>query len=452
MDSSSGSMREAGSPLAFWLLAALLTVLLLAGGASRADVLGQPVVRFFAWGVLGALILFSVRVRLPRSAPALLLGATIALVALQLVPLPPALWTALPGRDLLAQSALVAGLEQPWRPLSMSPGGTANALGSLIVPAAVLLLAEQLDRDQHRRIAGVLLGLVVAGGLIALLQVSGARWDSPFVNDMRGEVSGSFANRNHFALFLAMGCVLAPVWGLRADDSRHFRAVAAIGLIPVFLLLVFASGSRAGLVLGFAGAVAGLAIARKQVRTLAARLPRRLLVPVVGIIVAAIVGVLVLSVLSGRAVSVDRALTLASADDLRNRFLPVVVQMTQFYLPAGTGFGTFDPVFRVTEPEAMLQPQYINQAHSDWLQITLEGGVAGAALLLAGAAWWGVATWRALKARPARLLPLAGSALILLVAAASLIDYPARTPLVMGVLMLAAVWLSGSTRRLDDTP
>ena len=49
--------------------------------------------------------------------PAMLLAMAIALVGLQLVPLPPALWTALPGREGLATAAQLAGFPQPWRPL-----------------------------------------------------------------------------------------------------------------------------------------------------------------------------------------------------------------------------------------------------------------------------------------------------------------------------------------------
>jgi hypothetical protein len=30
-------------------------------------------------------------------------------------------------------------------------------------------------------------------------------------------VSGTFANRNHFALFMAIGCVLAPAWAVQSS-------------------------------------------------------------------------------------------------------------------------------------------------------------------------------------------------------------------------------------------
>ena len=113
--------------LSFALLLSLLFILWLAGGASRADALGQTVVRAAAWLVVIALILFGERPMARDLRPVvLLLVIALILVLLQLVPLPPAIWQALPHRDLVSAS-IAFGESQPWRPWSMTPGATANA-------------------------------------------------------------------------------------------------------------------------------------------------------------------------------------------------------------------------------------------------------------------------------------------------------------------------------------
>src|SRR3546814_9333739 len=84
--------------LALFLL--LLSALWVAGGASHADVTGQVVTRGAAWSLLILAILLSARPVIAGADAAFwLLLATVLLVLLQLVPLPPAIWTALPGRD-----------------------------------------------------------------------------------------------------------------------------------------------------------------------------------------------------------------------------------------------------------------------------------------------------------------------------------------------------------------
>src|SRR5690606_31342127 len=127
--------------------------------------------RSVAWAVLIAYILFGQRPRLGEATPvAGCLLAAAALAALHIVPLPPSVWTALPGRELLTQAAAVIGEEQPWRPLSISPGATINALSSLIVPVVILLLVAAFSRTEHWRTATMLLALIVASALLAIVQ------------------------------------------------------------------------------------------------------------------------------------------------------------------------------------------------------------------------------------------------------------------------------------------
>ena len=88
--------------LAAALLGVFLATLWLAGGTSRADALGQAVVRFAAFAALVLVLLRGARPNFTGVRPvALLLVGMIVLALVQLVPLPPSLWSSLPGRELL---------------------------------------------------------------------------------------------------------------------------------------------------------------------------------------------------------------------------------------------------------------------------------------------------------------------------------------------------------------
>lgn len=416
----------------------------IAGGASRSDAAGQVVVRFSAWTILiGAML------ALPRfdwrevRMPIVFVGLMVALTAIQLIPLPPALWTALPGREVLTDAAAAIGEQQPWRPLSISPSATANALGSLIVPVTIFVLIANLTRTQHWRIATLLLGLTVAGSLLGLLQFSGVHFDHPLVNDTQGLISANFANRNHFALFLAIGCVVALVWAFERDGAR-WKMFVGTGTVLLLALMILATGSRMGMVVGTIGVILGLMIVRTRISGEFKRLPRKAAIALALSLVILIIGAVWLSIGLNRAVSIERILMLDASNDLRTEITPVVFDMIARYLPVGAGFGTFDPAFRMVEPDNFLRPSYFNRAHNDWLEIVLDGGLAAALLLAAVLVWFvrrSLAVWRRHE-KIASPLPQVGSAIILLVLIASVVDYPARTPMVMAILAVATAWLA----------
>ena len=160
---------------------------------------------------------------------------------------------------------------------------------------------------------------------------------------------------------------------------------------------------------------------------------------------AILIGLVVASVVLGRAESFERLGSASISGDAREDLSGVVSMMAATFAPVGSGFGTFDPVFRIAEPDAMLQFRYYNLAHNDFLQVVLEGGVLGALLLVVGIGWWAYASVRAWIA--GRGLAVLGSWMLLLVFAASFVDYPARTPIIMALGAIAAVWLAGGYPR-----
>jgi O-antigen ligase len=444
MSAAHRSVLPARFSVSLCLLILLFAVLWIAGGASRADVLGQAIARGAAWFALIAAVAFGRRPAMRRfAAPASILGLIVLLPLLQLIPLPVVAWQMLPGRDLLTEAAAASGQTQPWRPWSMVPDATANALGSLVVPAAVLLLLAGLRERERAFIPAIMLAVVVAGTAVGLLQATGAGFGNGLINGTSGDVSGPFANRNHFALFVAIGCVIVPAWAFQGGRRSGWRGPVALALMPFFVLTLLATGSRAGLAVGALAVILALLLAHKGLSRELRRAPRWVLPTSMSCVLAMLALLIGISITADRAQSINRLIMIDAAQDTRLRSLPTVLAMVKDYFPAGTGFGSFDPMFRVNEPYHLLKPTYFNHAHNEFLEIVLDGGFAGLVVLLVALGWWCVASVRALRSPlPGALPGRTGAAVLLLVLIASVFDYPARTPLIMGVMVMAAAWLT----------
>lgn len=431
-------------PLA--LIVSLMALLLIAGGASRGDVLGQSIVRAGAFLAMAITILFGPKPDFSGVRPILfIIIAAIAIPFAQMIPLPPSLWSELAGpRDFNASTAPAV-----WRPLSIVPGGTINSIASLIVPAAFLVLISQVNRNEYKATFYAILASILIAVFVALIQFSGSGFDNPFVNDSPGVVSSVFPNRNHFALVVAMGCLLVSFWLLDSRIITAIRGAIAATLVALFLFVTLAVGSRTGLVL-FALAV-GLSTAFFMVRVVfgTGRRPRMKLL-VIGI--AALFVVISLLVWIGfsadRVETIDRLLAASFDDDLRARTRSTLMDMMGEYLPFGSGLGSFDAAFRFNEPLGLLGVQYFNQAHNDYLGIALDAGLPGIVLVALAIAWWAFATMKVLRAGDTNEMWLArlGSGLLLLIFVASATDYPARTPIIMAITLIAASWLSIGVR------
>ena len=81
-------------------------------------------------------------------------------------------------------------------------------------------------------------------------------------------------------------------------------------------------------------------------------------------------------------VALHRTLTrFSSLQDDRLNYWHDIGWALKHYGLAGTGFGTFVPIYQSAESLESVVPQYINHAHNDYLELLLEGGAPAACLL-----------------------------------------------------------------------
>src|SRR5262249_51812909 len=118
---------------------------------------------------------------LPRTARSLLLilVAGLAVVVVQLVPLPPSLWAHGLGARV-AGGYLLLGEPVPWHPISLTPYATLNSLLGIIPSLALFCAILRLGAFRASWLAAALLGGAVAGIVLGALQVAAPGATSPW--------------------------------------------------------------------------------------------------------------------------------------------------------------------------------------------------------------------------------------------------------------------------------
>lgn len=439
--------------LAIILAIGLMAACFLFGGSSRADAFSQFFVRVAA--VLlgaGALVRITGADIEKIRAPMVLCFAWTSFIALQLIPLPPAIWTALPGREEAVQLADLIGFSQPWREISLVPEATLNSLLAMVVPLAVLAAVCQVPSRLYPVLLAALVLLALLSGLIGVVQVAAGGSMYFYEISNRGDAVGLFANRNHQAAMLA-ACVplLAGLAGVKQGErgGPPYGTLAFVVFVLVFPL-VFVTGSRSGviwLLVGVAGAA--LVMMRTSPETLG-RLATRPVLIAIAVAVAAAGAALTFF----RVGAIDRFLTKSVEEDLRVSLLDTMIDMAIAYFPFGGGFGAFPTLFKMDEPFAYLNERYFNHAHNDVLEIVIEGGLPAIVIALLFLAWFVRASVRLWltpysPARPQHLYGLVSSISLLILLLASTVDYPLRTPALGALAAVLAAFISRADKSLS---
>ena len=441
----------AGLTYGWIVMAALGAVVAFLGGSSRADA-----VQLIGLRPLAALLLVPAfyflaadRLRLAKT-PLLLIAMLAAVMALQLMPLPPALWAALPGRASVAEFLALAGFDDVWRPISMAPDRTLNALSSLIVPICGFI-AALCAGFRSRTILAAIAAIGVVSAAIGILQIlsgdSSALYMYAVTN--KGAPVGLFANQNHAAVFSAITLLVLAYLASEGRDGFGGTGARTIiaGLFVMVLASALLSGSRAGLLLtvmalALAAVMAWVALSKTS-STHRPRMLRKLPAPNMKTLLGAGLA-LILFVAIGFAGFGGNSTMEALADpesfeDMRWRILPALLEMARTYWLTGVGFGAFEESYHIFETDAALSRYYINQAHNDWLQFLIEGGILAVAWLVMAFAW-GTRSFIAIVRQSGLISPrsLLWFGVVTTIALASGVDYPLRTP----IFQLALAWFA----------
>ena len=372
------------------------------------------------------------------------IGAVIVVPILQLLPLPPWIWTILPGRAEVAGAYRAAGVPLPFLPISLEPLTTLRSLLSLLPAIAVFLGVLSLRKQaEFRWLLLLIFAVAVVGAGLELLQLAGGV-HSPLrfyeiTNVHRGV--GFFANSNHQAAFLYSTIGYAAIWASLARRDRSakvaFRLTVAAVLVVAIVIGLVATQSRFGVLLGLAAGFCSIPLAAG----LASEANRGRIVK----LAMAVNGLaLLLAFLFGFAGFADR-ISEGLSSDVRWPAARITWKAAVDHLPFGSGIGTFAPIFQRYEPVNLLAETYVNRAHNDWLEAWLEGGVASAAVicaLLSCFVFLAYRSWR--PADPnARLVAYAraGSVCAALLAVHSLLDYPLRTTALTVMLAISCAFM-----------
>ncbi|PYR67711.1 MAG: hypothetical protein DMF88_11985 [Acidobacteria bacterium] len=358
----------------------------------------------YSWPVVPALIaaaglflLSGARIAADQSTRALDITVMIllALIGLQLLPLPSPMLNAVSPASPGVQDAYVLAPLGLWRPVSIHPAAT-RAGFTLALMAALVFWAsrEAFSHGGSRTAARLLAGLGFACALVSLAQRATAprtilwKWEVP---DPRAVPFGPFVDRNQLATWLVL--VICMVGGylamhVRAHMSERLRqgthatlvalsdapALTALVCLGAMLLTLAATLSRSGFIALVAASVVGTSLARRDhVRSawIGAAAAAALMGAAAWMNVEGLAERVVSSVSAAESETVGRLVIWRETLGIIRRF-PLL----------GTGVGTFADAMFVYQKTS--RQVLFNHAHNEYLQVATEGGAVIAVAIGAG--------------------------------------------------------------------
>jgi len=482
-----------GSPAADHLLrlvdAGLISVLFLAplimGGrhaAGRLVLVALILGTVVSWLARQA-VLRSARWRFSGGEIFLLLG--VALLGLQLVPLPAAVWESVsPGMHRLLGSSAEDGSPAlgAWRQISVMPEATRVNLMmftsiSLLFLIAVQRLETFADVDRLLKwIAAAAVFMAALGGLQYLLSNGKFLWIYQHPSrDTLFPVKGSFANQNHFAHFLALGlpaliCWLHQLWsspqrsrasvrgfaatGRTAEDWRRLGKAALLGCLAIVCVAGLLSVSRGGIFALLLAALGTVALA-----TWRGIFSQRVLWGLAAAAVLIGVGVswhgyekIVARFQTVKIDEIDRIGEQTGRQEIWAANLTAV----QANPLMGGGSGSHIEVY----PTHYREPRDVEYTHAEngYLQVATENGAAGLLLLLAAIGLVGSWCWKAFRRAPTadfQLAAIAVAAALIVSLVHSIVDFVWFIPACLTVTILLAACacrLSHLTATAEESP
>lgn len=436
------SLRTESAGLA---LLVLFFIYALLGGGSRVDIWSLAILRpVGAMAFVIGLFLLSVDKARPF-APLLILGISVlAVIGLQLFPLPASIWSAFPGREPFEQAASLTGMDNFPRPISLYPSMTKNAFFASLLPASILLFF--IGASPAYRIH-VLLGVLIfalVSALIGMAQLGAGSMLYFYEITNTGSAVGLFANRNHQAALLAITPPLLVFSAFLLSVQSRWPIYLGCGIWIVIGLLILATGSRAGFILfNLSSALSLFVIPKCRLERSRAytKLGKQLIYAVPIMIPILIAG---LSLVVARDTAAARLIGRTINEESRVETFSTTLRMIADFFPVGAGGGTLPNIYYLYEDPNRITTAYVNHAHNDFLEIAFEYGLPGILLVLAGFVILGIRAFQLFKLRSEAVSVIGARAAaigLLVLILASLVDYPLRTPSLASVAIILAATL-----------
>ena len=422
--------------------AAFLAICVLSGGASRGAVVATGATELIAIALLLLLTLNPHYVRTTDQARIVLAlaGALLFWIVLQLAPLPPAIWTRLPGRAPVMEGFRILGVNKlSSLPISLTSEETVEGLIRFLPPLALFaLVAKSPSRTGNTILIWTVIVLAVAStmlGIAAILEPSVSLFLSGRANSVAP--AGIFANVNHQADLDLLAMPFAAVLLSRISLHRALgdTGIGLVLIVSAFVLIliigVLGSGSMAGYTLLGPVLIASLLIYLN--RPMGLRLLAAVLTALAAL--AALGAWLATSDIPSR-------LGIAPADSdamSRTQTFARTFKAIGDYMPFGSGLGSFDRIYPAYENASTVTNVYTAHVHNDYLELALELGlpglaivalIIGALLVLCVKSWTGTG--------PDSRLKKAAAVSLIVVMVHSSVDYPLRTAAIATVAALLA--------------
>ena len=421
---------------AFFPLLAIATIF--GGGGVRYGMM-NAVVQISALAILAfrpsRLIDFFLRAPTPLR---ILTAATFLLPLLQLLPLPPMLWNALPGRAMAGQSLALIDQSRHWMTWTVDPARTLVAFIGLLAPFAILVTTDGHSRDSHASALKWIAGLGIGNIMIGAVQLaSGRQLLNWYGGGNPGHLYGTFANHNSAGLFLVIA--LCALLGIRTGASASHRMIkAALGLLLVSGVFLTQSRSSIALLI--------IPVIQLSLQYLHHRRNR---ISLRGGYIAAISVLAALSILSALAMDNMKAGEILHRFDDLHDARPMIWQDTVVaisrYWPVGSGIGTFDEVFQIDESLENANSHLAGRAHNEYLEILLESGIFGGFLAFAWIIYaLHLAAFHSYRIPSHFLAPIA---IVVAISMQSLLDYPLRNQAIMCIAAAMIALLAAESER-----
>ena len=174
----------------------------------------------------------------------LIFGGLVLYSALQTIPLPPMLWTNLPGHADIVAGFEALSLPLPWLPISMVPENTLSSLFDFLPPVAVFLLASHMASKRECELAIWTVSLFAIGTVflgVLQMKVQGNALHFYAVTNKDLPV-GFFSNGNHQATLLLMALsfsfMLLSATYTSSGTNRKIKSAPRLVLTAMMILVL----------------------------------------------------------------------------------------------------------------------------------------------------------------------------------------------------------------------